>query len=86
MRIWRKHGVTEQAVLNMQRMCNHETDPDKNEECHVAEGYHTRIAPRFLIQNGDVFLTHLNPKGTGPGHPVSHGAPRARGARCACRP
>lgn len=38
-RIWRKLGMTEDRVLQMQHMCYKERNPINLTDCHVKEGW-----------------------------------------------
>ncbi len=64
LRIFRKLGLTEEQVLKTQHLCTtaeREKPPDNVTECHIRQGFHQRVAPRFLVSGGNVFLTHVTP-------------------------
>ncbi len=61
LRIFRQLGLTEEQVLRMQHLCRSERAPANATECHIRQGFHQRVAPRFLVSGGNVFLTHVVP-------------------------
>ena len=42
---------------------------NKVPKCFVKDQWNTKVTPRYLIQNGTVYMTGLTPGGTATGHP-----------------